>query len=149
SYKDIAFISSIGLNGEIQLGQIDFLFQNNGEINLKGGIAEDQEKYEYLMLTNYNASKKNRDASRVPLFKLDDHKMEARRQMEERNYLKAAISKVDKMTDEEIQEFIWSTREVGANENDPAVLRNEAERIAQEKPKYFMEVLADKTNTVR
>ena len=67
-FVDIASIKTIGVGGKLSFYDIVFERDFNGILILDGSKISDHEMYEYLELTNYNASNPNRSEDVIPIF---------------------------------------------------------------------------------
>jgi hypothetical protein len=113
----------------------------NGEVTVRGGSAEDEYKYYFLMLTNQNISNANRDASKPASFKLVDIESEKKQSRGKRNKTLDALNKAVSMTPDEVRDFVAAT---GSNEKQPLeVLRDIVESWAEKDPEDFLKRTLD------
>lgn len=83
----------------------------NGHFSLTGGNIEDEELYEYLMLTNWNKDSlvgAARDKTKVPLFELVDEKRNNQQVVTKVDILRRAIKLADEMPVDEMKEVLAS-----------------------------------------
>lgn len=118
-----------------------------GEITVRGGVAEDEYKYYFLMLTNQNISNQNRDVSKPASFKLVDIESDKKESRRKRNKILDALNKATSMSADEVRDFIAAT---GGNDKDPLeVLRDKVEAWAEKDPEDFLKRTMDPEVTIK
>ena len=146
-YVDIAAIKRISKDGNHLYHDIWFYGSQGGHINLRGGVAEDQEIHEYLSISNYNASNPNRDTSKEAIFELVDDVRRTDAERKLRNAKRDAMNAAADLDVEEVKDFIAA---IGKDETLPiGILRNEVELFAETDPVTFMETLGNKDIAVK
>lgn len=146
TYIPIAYITKVDPNGEAVFGDITFEARNAGFIILKGSNPSHAKIYQYLELSNYNASNKNRATGKSAFFKRVDEEADAKAKRETRRADFEAMDTAINMTSEDVN-FVASA--LGMNmKYSEAVLRNQIEEYAQKNPKKFLAVASQKTNKV-
>ena len=147
NYVDIAYLTGIGLQGRPQFGEIWFEKEFNGMLVLSGDKRRDAEMYQYLELTNYNASNPNRvDDSRV-IFERVDPAKKAESKRKERNAKRTAINMAAEMSASDVRNFASS---MGWDESqDLVVLRDKVEEFAETKPSQFVKQVKNKQNEIK
>ncbi|MAN63463.1 MAG: hypothetical protein CMI60_16130 [Parvibaculum sp.] len=142
-YVDIAAIKSLGIEGKPTFHTIEFTKQKAGRLLLQGNIARDRDLYQFLTLSNYNASNPNRDTSVQPLFELVNPKVKAEKARKSRSLKRDAMNVAAELSGAEVREFISS---LGKDEKrDLSVLRDELETLAETDPNQFIK-LSKNTN---
>jgi len=109
-----------------------------GVFGFTGGIIEDEELYEYCMLSNLNAKNPNRDVSVIPMFEpmyqVDIHK-ESRKKT---NRLRDALNIIAGMTPTEVMDFADSMNWKDESDND--ILLSRIEDFATKNPENFLKL---------
>jgi hypothetical protein len=105
-YIDIASIGSLGVGGKPVFNTIQFTKKDRGLLALRGNKTGDREIYQYLMMSNYNASNPDRDTSVVPLYKLMEPKKEAADSRKQRTLRRDAMNVAAELSAAEVREFI-------------------------------------------
>jgi hypothetical protein len=110
---------------------------HNGQFTLRGGNAEDEEKYIFFCLTNMNATNKNRSTKEDPWFEVVDENKDLAIRAGDVDVLFKALSQVSLMDIEDLREF-------AAVENwDPQLskesLLTKIKLYAKENPEVFIE----------
>lgn len=146
-YVDIASIASVGIGGKPTFSTIQFTKQEKGLMALRGNKTGDREIYQYLMLSNYNASNPDRDTSIVPLFKLVEPKKEAADNRKERTLRRDAMNVAAELSAAEVREFIASLNR--DEKRDISILRDELEIMAEKNPKQFITLSKDKNKSIQ
>lgn len=140
-YKDIAYIKSVGINNEITVGDIHFYLRTQGRIICRGGVAAEEDMYDYLLLSNYREDNKARDTTVVPIYRFVNPKAIADGKREARKHLFLAIDKYRELDDDRVKKLIVS---MGEDESqDIGILRDILEDMAQNKPEDFMALYTD------
>ncbi len=112
-----------------------------GEITCRGGVADEEYLYYFLMLTNQNISNEDRDVSRKAYFQKVDREKEAKEKRKERNKRFDALTKATSMSPEEVRDFISATG--GNDRQDLDILRNIVEEWADKHPEDFLQKTSD------
>lgn len=146
-YIDIASIKSLGVGGKPIFNTIQFTKQDKGLMALQGSRTGDREIFQYLMLSNYNASNPNRDTTVVPLFKLVEAKKEAAESRKQRNLRRDAMNVAAELSAAEVREFIASLNK--DEDRDISILRDELEVLAEKDPKQFISLSKDKNKSIQ
>jgi hypothetical protein len=142
-YVDIAAISSLGIEGKPNFHSIEFTKQQSGRLLLRGNRSKDRDIFQFLTLSNFNASNPNRDTSVQPLFELVNPKIKAEKARKTRSLKRDAMNVAAELSGAEVREFISS---LGKDEKrDLSVLRDELETLAEKDPKQFIK-LSKNTN---
>jgi len=112
-----------------------------GEISCRGGVADEEYLYYFLMLTNQNGSREDRDPTKPIKFYKVDEEATAKEKRRERNKKLDALNKATSMSPEEVRDFIAAT---GGNDTAPLeVLREKVESWADTKPEEFLKLVTD------
>ncbi len=112
-----------------------------GEITLRGGVANDEYMYYYMMLSNFRGDKENRDTKKEAIYFLVNKEEEAKSKRKDRNAKLDALNKAVNMSDEEIKDFVAAT---GGNDKAPIdVCREYAEAWAEKDPVDFIKKAED------
>jgi len=146
-YIDIASIGSLGIAGKPSFNTIQFTKKDKGLMALRGGKTGDREIFQYLMLSNYNASNPNRDTSIVPLFKLVEPKKDAADSRKLRNLRRDAMNVAAELSAAEVREFIASMNK--DEKRDISILRDELEIMAEKTPQEFITLSKDKHKSIQ
>lgn len=141
-YVDIAAVRNVDAEGVHMFHEIWFQGQQAGHLILRGGSAIDQEIHSYLSLCNYNGSNPNRDTSKEIYFTLVDEQAKSEKERKVRNLKREALNVSADLTAEDVRNYIAA---MGADDSRPLeVLRNELETMADNDPKGFLELVANK-----
>lgn len=146
-YIDIASIASLGLGGKPTFNTIQFTKQDKGLMVLRGSKTGDREIFQYLMLSNYNASNSNRDTSIVPLFKLVEPKKDAADSRKNRTLRRDAMNVAAELSAAEVREFIAALNK--DEKRDISILRDELEIMAEKNPQQFITLSKDKNKSIQ
>ena len=144
---DIAALQSVDSQGVETFDIIWFERSGGGVITLNGSIPAHQDKYTYLMLSNYNESNPNRDKTKTAFFKKIDPVGDAKRKSDELRAKHDAVTLALSLPDDEIRTLI-SAR--GGNSDAPIeTLRSQIEEFAFNDPVGFKASAQSKTNELR
>lgn len=146
-YVDIANIKALGVGGVPQIEAIAFSKQTQGKLMLRGNKTGDKEIFEYLSLSNYNASNPNRDTSVVPLFELVEPAKKAQDARKDRNLRRDAMNVAAELSASEVREFISSLNK--DETRDMSILRDELEIMAEKDPRKFISLSKDKSKSIQ
>ena len=146
-YVDIASIASLGVGGKPQFNTIQFTKKEKGLLAVRGSKTGDREIYQYLMLSNYNASNPDRDTSIVPLFKLVEPKKEASDSRKQRTMRRDAMNVAAELSASEVREFIAALNK--DEKRDISILRDELEIMAEKDPQQFITLSKDKNKSIQ
>ena len=91
-WVDIAYIKGYGNGGVPLFGEIQFDKVNAGTLTLVGGKGDDDRKYKYLEMCNFNGSNPFRDTSMPIIFTRKDYKKERDEKRKKRDLLVDAIT---------------------------------------------------------
>ena len=149
-FKKIGIVEAVKENGEPErFRRIRVAEMEKGELTFDTTKNEDRESIAYLLLHPKIASGEFQDKEKVPVITLIDEQKTASEERAERTARKKAMDVAEEMNDKEIVEFAdamsagdplkWDTS------LDPAVLRNEVEKLAELKPKFFNDLVEGKT----
>lgn len=112
-----------------------------GEITLRGGVANDEYMYYYMMLSNHRGDKEGRDDRKEAIYHLVNKEAEAKSKRKERSLKKDALDKAYNMSDEEVKDFVAAT---GGNDRAAIdVCRDYVESWADKDPSDFMKKAND------
>jgi hypothetical protein len=112
-----------------------------GEITLRGGVANDEYMYYYMMLSNFRGDKENRDDKKEAIYFLVNKEEEAKSKHKDRSAKLDALNKAVNMSDEEVRDFVAST---GGNDKAAIdVCREYAESWADKDPVDFIKKAED------
>lgn len=136
-YTPIAFIERTKIDGSAIFGDIIFTGQNMGYLFLNGNNAAHQKMYQYIELSNYNASNPNRDTSVEPLFERIDSKKEAINEREIRKLIVKAVNFALELDDKRATEVAAA---LGIDGESIEETRNSLEDYATDHPEDFLEV---------
>lgn len=144
---EIACISRIGSKGQPLFHDLFLMKEAAGCITLVGGSMSDQQKYEYLMLSNYRLNNPDRDDSFPALYELVDPEAQSKVRRAARTLKLKAMDYADGMTDEDIMTFAgangWKT------DGSLAVLRDQVEAYAEANPEIFLKVASNRHNVIK
>lgn len=111
------------------------------KFTLSGNSIEDQEFYQFFIMSNYNASNPNRDQSIEPLFEVIDLGKELQARSSKRSKLLEALKKAENMHDGEAQMLVAAMNQ---NPNqDMAIIRDIVSTYAQNNPEEFLSRYGD------
>lgn len=112
-----------------------------GKFSLTGGRIDDEELYEFLMLSNLNESNPNRDKSVPALFKVVNAISDSKASMSKVATLRKAINIAADITEEDARKLAAS---LNWNDfKDWTVLKSEVEQFASRKPDEFLAAYDD------
>ena len=145
-FVTIGAIRNVKSNGSPAFYDLTFRRATAGIITLRGGRAADQEIHSYMMLTDYNGSKPDRDPSKQILFHFIDESKVAEVKSEGRKSLRVALNTAADLSEADVKTYIVAR---GGDEKRPLkVLRDELEAFAEAQPDKFMEFIANAQTTV-
>lgn len=145
-YVDIAAIKSTGQGGKEILHTIVFKKENEGRLLLRGNKTGDKEIYQFLMLSNANASNPDRDTEVRPLYELLNPKAKADQTRKQRSVKREAMNVAAELSGAEVREFVAS---LGKDETrDLSILRDELELLAEKDPNQFIKLSKNKNKTI-
>ena len=143
-YVQIAYIQNVRADGEAVFGEINFTRAGGGCIVLSGNNPTHQKMYQYLELTNYNLSNKNRVTSKTGFFSKADEKADAAEERQERKMILKAMRKADELTIDDVK-FIASSLGMRLNKSEEE-LRNDVEEYAEYNAEDFLNITLQQTN---
>ncbi len=146
-YVDIANISTLGVGGKPVFAPIAFERKTKGRLLLKGSKTGDREVYQFLMMSNYNASNPNRDKSVTPLFELVEPNKKAEESRKSRTLRREAMNVAAELSAAEVREFVASLNK--DEKRDISILRDELETLAEKDPKQFIAMSKDKNKSIQ
>jgi hypothetical protein len=120
---------------------------SGGEITLTGGIIEDEERYLYAELCNYNGSNPNRDTSKPIYFYRVDREADAEKKVRLVDLELECLIFIKNLTPKEIKKLAASFQ---LNENEPVlILRDKLNDFARKDPQRFNNLATSKDVEVR
>lgn len=141
-YIDIAAVRTFDSEGNHTFHEIWFFGNQVGLMILRGGNAIDQEIHSYLSLCNYNGSNPNRDTTKEVYFTLVDEQAKSESERKVRNLKREALNVSADLTAEDVRNYIAA---LGQDDTKPLeVLRNDLEKMADNDPKSFLELVSNK-----
>lgn len=146
-YVDIANISTLGVGGKPIFAPIAFERKTKGRLLLKGSRTGDREVYQFLMMSNYNASNPNRDKNVTPLFELVEPNKKAEESRKSRTLRREAMNVAAELSAAEVREFVASLNK--DEKRDISILRDELETMAEKDPKQFIAMSKDKNKSIQ
>jgi hypothetical protein len=135
---DIAYITNYSFGNNPVFGEIQFTKAMGGTITLAGGKVEDQKMYEFMELSNYNASNPNRDQTVNPLFKRVDYKKDKADERKQRTLLVEAIGAATKLNKVESARIAIALNIVAEDADELAI---RIEEFAERNPAKFLAML--------
>ena len=145
-FVDIAFIQSVGIGDAVKFGTIWFRKDSGGIISLTGSSIKNSEMYEYLELSNYNASNPNRSDDVIPIFERLNPRKDAEDKRKTRGTRRQALNIASDMKAQDIRDFCsmmgWD------DTRDLIVLRDAVEDYADSNPSEFISKSKNKQNSV-
>lgn len=130
--QHIAYISREKADGEAEFGEVTFAPEARGVIKVRSGVAKDEALYKYLMLTDQNGSKKNRDTTKPVRFTIYDPVGEAEAKRAARRLRNSAINKAIAISDETAKSILEVKNiSIGVG------FRNAIESFAENNPEEF------------
>jgi len=141
-YIDIAAISRPSKDGNHGFHELWFYGSQGGHWLLKGGVAQDQEIYSYLSLSNYNGSNPNRDVSKEIIFELVDDNKKSEVERKVRSLKREALNMAADLDVEAVKNLIAAKG--GDDTKKIDILRNELETLADRDPAAFLELANNK-----
>jgi hypothetical protein len=112
-----------------------------GEITCHAGVADEEYLYYFLMLSNQNSNKEDRDVTKPIKYYVVDEEKNAKEKRKERNKKLDALTKATSLSPDEIRDFIAAT---GGNDKDELeILREKVESWADSKPEEFLKLVSD------
>ncbi len=100
---DIANIVRIGINDNPEIQTPFFTSGDAGRISINPQRAEDINLYEYLWISNYNASNPLRDKTKAAIYELEDESKDAERFLDKQAIRLSALQRVAVMSDDEVK----------------------------------------------
>lgn len=144
---EIACISRIGAKGQPMFHDLFLMKEAGGSITLVGGTIAAQQKYEYLMLSNFRANNPNRDPSFPALYELVDPVAKSKARRATRSMKLRAMDYARDMTDEDVMTFAgangWNTK------RGVEVIRDEIESYAETNSEVFLKVASNRHNVIK
>ncbi len=145
-FVTIGAIRNVKSNGNPGFYDLTFRRTSGGMIILKGGRVADSEIHSYLMLTDYNGSKVDRDTSKPILFYFVDENKIAEDNSAARKALRIALNTAADLSEDNVRIF---TAARGLDDRRKlSVLRDELEAFAAATPVKFMEFISSAQTTV-
>ena len=146
AFVTIGAIRNVKSNGNPGFYDLTFRRTSGGLIQLRGGRVADQEIHSYLMLTDFNGSKKDRDTSKPILFHFIDENAIAEKQSLSRKSLRIALNTAADLTEDNVRIY---TSARGLDDRRPlGILRDELEAFAAANPDEFMKFVTSANTTV-
>ncbi len=145
-YVDIANIKSVGVGGKMKCHNVWFVKEYNGTLILDGSKRDDSEIYEYLELSNYNASNENRSEDVKPIYARVNPTATAETARKTRTTRRQALNVAAEMSASDIRDF---SALMGWNDNqDLVILRDLVEDYADKSPSEFIKKSKNKQNSL-
>lgn len=107
----------------------------NGKFSLTGGNGMDDEIFQFLWVSNYNAGKEKRDTKEAPLFEYVDVIADSKKHTKKYDDLYVAMELANDMTDGEIRDFASAMN--FSTSNPIEVIRTQVKQFAIENPEDF------------
>lgn len=107
----------------------------NGKFSLIGGRGKDDDIFQFLWVSNYNAGKKDRDTKEPPLFEYVDIIADSKKHIKKYDDLYVAMELANEMTDGEVRDFASAMGWVLTNPIE--VIRTQVKQFAMENPEDF------------
>lgn len=147
-YVDIAVVENYDLKDGVITPKVFYVKGTEyGIFACTGGNYEDEELYEFLELSNYNQSNKNRNAAVEPRYKRIDEIGDSKVRSKKRSALKEALTYAGNLTNGEVKDFAAS---MNWNESEPIeILRDKIEDFAEKTPEEFVKHVEDKDKEVK
>ncbi len=145
-FVTIGAIRNVKSNGNPGFYDLTFRRTSGGMIVLKGGRVADQEIHSYLMLTDYNGSKPDRDTSKPILFYFVDENKIAEDNSAARKSLRIALNTAADLTEDNVR--IYTAARGLDDRRKLSVLRDELEAFAASSPDKFMQFVSAAGTTV-
>lgn len=142
-YIDIAYVTGQGQGGEPIVGELQFTGNMMGLMQLQGGKASDQAKYEYMEKCNFNGSNPDRDTSKPVYFTRKDYKAEAKAKREKRDEMIEAVNQARKLDVAHLRQVALGIGFTGITDDNDQ-LREKVEDYAEANPKKFLAVIENK-----
>lgn len=148
-FKKIGIIETVKENGEPErFRRIRVTEMEKGELVFDATKSEDRENIAYILLHPKLADGDFQDIEKVPVITLVDEYKLANEERLERTARKKAMDAAEEMSDKEVIEFadamsggndvIWDSSQ------EPSILRNEIEKLAEKEPKFFNDLVEGK-----
>lgn len=144
--KDIAAIRNIGVNGSIKYHDLWLRRESGGVISCVGGRIADQEKYEYLMLSNYRKGNPNRDPSIKQIYELVDVQADAKTTRATRTQRLKAMNYANDMDNDEVATFAAAS---GWGKDQVEIQRNRIEIMSETDPVHFLKIASNRQNNIK
>ncbi len=133
---DIANIVRIGINDNPEIQTPFFTSGDAGRISINPQRAEDINLYEYLWISNYNASNPLRDKTKAAIYELEDESKDAERFLDKQAIRLSALQRVAVMSDDEVK-VIGGASGLTDPGDEITVIRRKLMSFADENPKGF------------
>jgi hypothetical protein len=146
-YVDIAAISRVSKDGNHGFHELWFYGAQAGHWILRGGVAQDQEIFSYLSLSNFNGSNPNRDTSKEVIFELVDDNKKSEVERKVRSLKREALNISADLDAESVKNLIAALGKDDTRKID--VLRNELETLADKDPAAFLELAGNKQAAIK
>lgn len=137
-YITIAAIDRVDNEGNPVFLDIVFTAQNLGYIFLNGNNPTHQKIYQFLELTNSNASNKDRNQDTEPIFQRIDTQKEAKEERAMRKLIVKAVNIALELDDLKVKEVSMA---LGIDAETIDEVRNQLEDYAEENPEDFISVV--------
>ncbi len=148
-YIDIAFIETFTTGGKPVFGRIRFGsdkdIESTGKLVIRGGTATAQRMYEFMEMTNWNASNPNRNPNIPAIFKRVNYAEKLKEKRTERQYLTDALVKSREMSLQTVKEIAIA---LNYKDEDMDLLRNRIEEYAQLEPRKFIALCENKDTAI-
>lgn len=145
-FVTIGAIRNVKSTGNPAFYDITFRRASGGIITLRAGRVADQEIHSYMMLTDFNGSKPDRDPSKPILFTFIDEEKQAEVRTEARKNRRVALNTAADLSEEDVRTY---TAARGLDEKRTMkILRAELEDFADVDPDGFMRFINSADTTV-
>lgn len=151
-FKKIGIVEAVKENGEPDRFRRIRVHEMEREVlTFDTTKAEDRENIAYLLLHPKLSGGEYADKEKLPVVTLIDEQKTANEERAERTARKKAMDAAEEMNDKEVLEFadamsggnslLWDSTQ------EPSILRNEIEKLAEKEPKFFNDLVEGKAIT--
>ncbi len=144
---EIACVNRVGAKGKVTFHDLNLTKEAGGCITLIGGTIAHQQKYEYLMLSNFRKNNPERDTDFPALYELVDPEAMSKTRRASRSLRLKAMDYADGMSEDEVFTFAgangWKTTD------SIAMLRDQVENYAETNPDVFLKVASNRHNIIK
>jgi hypothetical protein len=137
-FVTIAAIERQDNDGNAIFLNVVFTAANLGYLFLNGNNPTHQKIYQFLELSNFNLSNKDRNTDIEPMFQRIDTEKEAKQERAVRKLIVKAVNVALELDDLRVKEVAMA---LGIEAESPEEVRNQLEDFAEENPEDFMSVV--------